>query len=88
MPNLALAPVTRPAKATVVDRLSAIARTWWHSHQQKRRLRATVRILQGLDDRILKDIGLNRSEIESVVATPCVDRGQWNVDLGGATPLD
>jgi uncharacterized protein YjiS (DUF1127 family) len=69
MRHLALAPATRPARATVLDRLSTFVRTWWHRHREKRRLRATVRILQGLDDRILKDIGLSRSEIEWVAAT-------------------
>ena len=74
MQHLTLAPATRPATAAVMDRLPAVVRTWWHNHQEKRRLRETAHILQGLDDRILKDIGLNRSEIESMVATRGVDR--------------
>ena len=74
MQHLTLGPATRPATAAVIDRLLAVVRTWWQNHQEKRRLKETVRILQGLDDRILKDIGLNRSEIESMVATQGADR--------------
>jgi uncharacterized protein YjiS (DUF1127 family) len=77
-----LAPTTRPAKVTLTHRLSAAAQTWWHSYQRKRHARATVRILQGLDDRTLKDIGLDRSEIESVAATGCIGRRQLYDDRG------
>jgi uncharacterized protein YjiS (DUF1127 family) len=39
-----------------------LARLWdWHSR------RATVSMLQGLDDRTLKDIGISRGEITSLV---------------------
>jgi uncharacterized protein YjiS (DUF1127 family) len=74
MLHLALVPMARPATTTLTHRISAIARTWWHSYRQKRRVRATVRILQGLDDRTLKDIGLDRSEIESVAGSGCAGR--------------
>ncbi len=39
----------------------------WASWRRKRRLKATARILHGLSDRTLKDIGVERSEIDSVV---------------------
>jgi uncharacterized protein YjiS (DUF1127 family) len=86
MQHRGFAPATRPATATVVERLAAAVRTWWHSQQAKRRQRQTVRILQGLDDRILKDIGLNRSEIESIAATGAGDRRLRY--SGGAAPRE
>jgi uncharacterized protein YjiS (DUF1127 family) len=39
----------------------------WSRYWTRRAARATVAILHALDDRTLKDIGLDRSEIESVV---------------------
>jgi uncharacterized protein YjiS (DUF1127 family) len=81
MLHLALVPATRPARTTLTDRLSAAARTLWHSYRRKRRVRATVHALQGLDDRILKDIGLHRSEIESLARTGCADRRLRYADL-------
>jgi uncharacterized protein YjiS (DUF1127 family) len=74
MQHHAFMPATRAVTATVMDLLSAAVRMWWHSHEEKRRRRETVRALQGLDDRLLKDIGLSRSEIESIVATRGGDR--------------
>jgi uncharacterized protein YjiS (DUF1127 family) len=39
----------------------------WHRYWQGRAKRATVALLHSLDDRTLRDIGLSRCEITSVV---------------------
>lgn len=39
----------------------------WEAFWNRRTQRATVRLLRDLDDTTLRDIGLSRSEIESVV---------------------
>jgi uncharacterized protein YjiS (DUF1127 family) len=41
--------------------------SWFQAYGRRRAQRATVFMLQGLDDRVLSDIGIDRSEIESVV---------------------
>jgi uncharacterized protein YjiS (DUF1127 family) len=47
----------------------------WTRYWTRRAERATVAVLQTLDDRTLEDIGLDRSEIESLVlATPPGER--------------
>ena len=42
-------------------------RRWWETYWARRAQRASVHLLSSLDDRTLQDIGVNRSEIESVV---------------------
>ncbi len=48
-------------------RLTGAARIFWVEYWARRAERDTVSVLQSLDDRTLKDIGIDRSEIESVV---------------------
>ena len=40
---------------------------WWRAHTIRRARIAAIRELRALDDRMLRDIGLSRSEIEWVV---------------------
>lgn len=51
-------------------------RLWsrWEAYWTRRAKRATVALLRGLDDRVLHDIGIDRSEIESVVYNGSCDR--------------
>ena len=53
------------------DRLLAATRLAWTRYWTRRAARATMGILHGLDDRALKDIGLDRSEIERVANGDC-----------------
>src|SRR5215475_2920052 len=53
--------VLRPLRA------AAGAGNWWHAYALRRERNAAVRELHALDDRTLKDIGVNRCEIEWVV---------------------
>jgi uncharacterized protein YjiS (DUF1127 family) len=48
--------------------------TWWEGFWTRRAKLATVALLRGLDDRVLHDIGIDRSEIESVVYGKGADR--------------
>src|SRR5262245_49220222 len=42
-------------------------RRWWDAFWAHRAQRVSVRLLSSLDDRTLQDIGVNRSEIGSIV---------------------
>jgi uncharacterized protein YjiS (DUF1127 family) len=50
------------------------ARSAWRRYWMRRAQRATVLILQSLDDRTLRDIGISPSEIESCVYSKTADR--------------
>jgi uncharacterized protein YjiS (DUF1127 family) len=51
----------------------------WTAYLTRRAKRATVRILSDLDDATLRDIGLSRSEVESVTyGTPGDRRVNYN----------
>ena len=48
-------------------RRTGLARRWWHAYWSWHARRATVLILRSLDQRTLHDIGIDSSEIESLV---------------------
>jgi uncharacterized protein YjiS (DUF1127 family) len=54
----------RHALAALTARLGSVYRGW----QRARRMRATVRAMSALEDRVLRDIGLDRSELLSAAA--------------------
>jgi uncharacterized protein YjiS (DUF1127 family) len=69
---------------TVASRIARAGRRAWHTYWDWRARQATVEILRALDNRTLHDIGLSRSEIESVVRDarngrrPCYDESwRW-----------
>ena len=47
--------------------LAAGAQRLWTAYWDRKARRATLLMLEGLDDRMLRDIGLSRSEIRSAV---------------------
>ena len=61
----------RWAAATIIqvaaERVAEVFAACWHAYARRRERTAAVGELRALDDRSLRDIGINRSEIESVV---------------------
>jgi uncharacterized protein YjiS (DUF1127 family) len=74
-------------------RLAALASTLWAAYRDYQSWRATERMLQELDDRTLKDIGLTRSEIEFAEFGKSVDRVRpkglhWRKQARPCRPFD
>jgi uncharacterized protein YjiS (DUF1127 family) len=59
---------------TLASGLAGALKRRWRAYWARRARSATVFLLRGLDDRTLQDIGVNRSEIESVVCARAHDR--------------
>ena len=53
---------------TIEGGFAAALRIWWQRLDKQRRMRVTVNALHALDDRLLKDIGLERGDIEAAVS--------------------
>ena len=65
--------------------LAKVVAGWWSAYRRRRRLNWTVETLQGLDDRTLRDIGLDRSEITSVVHSEGAGRSRPRIAVGWLT---
>src|SRR5215813_15241877 len=52
---------------TLATAVAATAGKWWRAYALRRERNAAARELRALDDRTLKDIGINRCEIDWVV---------------------
>ncbi len=57
-----------------VPRRAGFVRTWWLAYWEWRARKATILILHALDRRTLNDIGIDPSEIESLVQSRACDR--------------
>ena len=51
----------------LLRRIADTVSGWVRAYIERRALRAAVRALQGMDDRMLADIGMQRGEIHSIV---------------------
>ena len=67
MTHMIVSSAAHPAKAPLVGRLVEVTRILWSAFHRERRLRATVGRLHRLNDHALRDIGLERDNIEPVV---------------------
>jgi uncharacterized protein YjiS (DUF1127 family) len=67
MTHIVLSQVTRPVKTGLVGRIAAAVMKGWDQVQKARRLSATINTLHRLNDHSLRDIGLERDDIERVV---------------------
>lgn len=68
MSDHAITSTVRDHGQTIEGGFAAALRIWWQRLDEQRRMRVTVNALHALDDRLLKDIGLERGDIEAAVA--------------------
>ena len=66
-----LTSIVDQASPTLTSRFAGSAAGLWRAYLDRRAQRATVRILQSLDARTLKDIGISPTEIDSLVYGRC-----------------
>jgi uncharacterized protein YjiS (DUF1127 family) len=69
MPKFATVPHASPhaGPALIGGGFAAALRRWWNRLDEERRLRVTINSLRALDDRTLRDIGVERDDIVDVV---------------------
>ena len=70
----------------LAQRLGSALADAWTAYWNYRAERTTALILQSLDNRTLKDIGMDRSEIESVAHNPASER-RISIDVHAAKRL-
>ena len=60
--------------------LGAIVRRAWQHYRQRRQALATCEMLRGLDDRTLHDLGVHRSQIDSLAEelVGASERTRWH----------
>jgi len=72
---------TETLHPSLSHRFGEVASGLWRGYWQRRSQRATIALLHSLQDNVLHDIGLDRSEIESVVRTRSSGRLQRFEDV-------
>jgi uncharacterized protein YjiS (DUF1127 family) len=77
----------RAGESRIGHKELSLTRRAWSRYWTRRAACATVAILHALDDRALKDIGLGRSEIESVVYGGCMNWKRCGSRPGGPVPF-
>jgi len=55
--------------SSAAHRVADMGKGLWQAYWRRRSERATINLLHALNDSVLHDIGIDRSEIESVVRT-------------------
>lgn len=71
MSDHAITSTLRDRGQTIEGGFAAALRIWWERLDEQRRIRVTINALHALDDRSLKDIGLERGDIEAAVNRRC-----------------
>jgi uncharacterized protein YjiS (DUF1127 family) len=72
------APDATPRQSSLAARAGELIRSGWRAYWDWRARRVTVLLLRSLDSRTLHDIGLDPSEIESLVRAGCDRRRRYD----------
>ncbi len=87
MTHIVFSPTASPARILLMSRLVAATRTLWNDFWKEQRLNATMRTLHRLNDHSLRDIGMERDNIEQVVRSRHLEQqlGQRSTDIASRT---